>query len=1126
MSEVLRAAAAAQRAAADPEANVFVTANAGSGKTKVLVDRIARLLLTGAAPNSFLCITYTKAAAAEMQRRLFERLGRWCVMPDAELAVELGEIAGAPLQDPPIAVARALFARALEAPGGLKIQTIHAFCERLLRRFPLESCIAPGFEIADDSRAAQIKAQAWRKLWGRGQAELDTALLHLSARFDADSLSAVQAALLARRAMAGRSLGPDLTEFLHGLVQRHGERDSREDILAQTMAEVDPTAFSTWLEPLRAGGATDQALAQALERLAEALDDEDAFATYAEAFLTGEFAIPARAPPTQAVQKRAPWMKEKAQQHAEKAYAAIKRLRAASLRDDTAALALVARALTQAYHARKAEIGAVDFEDLITGAVDLLCRSESAGWVLFKLDGGIEHILIDEGQDTSPDQWRLIAPLQDEFFAGHGRVRDPAAAARTVFAVGDPKQSIYGFQGADPEGFLAQARALQARATGAGRAFVAPVLAMSFRSAPEVLAAVDASFANEDVGADAPSLFDRMTHTAHRSMETGLVEWWPLTPAPKTEIADPWDAPLDRVRADAAHVVLARALAEQVRQWIDERQGVWERGVLRPMRPGDVLALVRSRGPMFQQLLKAFKGVGLPVAGADRMRLTDEISVQDLLALARLGLDPDDDLSLACVLKGPFVGLVDDDVDLGPLAMGRAPGETLMARLRAAPDRYHAAQAFVEGVIARADHHPHRFFAAVLEDLDERGVSGWARMLARLGEAARDPVEEFMARALNAGGLGAASLHAFVNMIENDAAELKRQQDDAGETIAVMTVHAAKGLERPLVILPQTADAPKASPDYGLVVTREHFALLGAKDHDDAYAEAVRTDLARAADAEHLRLLYVAMTRARDRLIVCGHANAKNAPAAAGSWHVRVGAALEKIGAPFETPFGQGYRLGARQVAKTEVAAAHTRQASPPYWTQRPAPPAPHSQRPAPSGRVGASPRAGMRARLARGRLIHGLLQRLPDVAATARRAAGLAWLQRQPTLGDMPGEAILEEALAILEDARFAPVFGPGSRAEAPIFATLPDGRTINGVVDRVLVRPDACLVIDFKTDRPPPQDITGAPERMLRQMADYRAALRAILPGRPVRAALIWTLAARLDEIPDALLDRLTGC
>ena len=1107
----------AQGQAADPAYSVFVTANAGSGKTKVLVDRIARLLLDGAKPSAFLCITYTKAAAAEMQRRLFERLGAWCVADDATLAQQLDKLGAAHAN---LSAARALFAQALETPGGLKIQTIHAFCERLLARFPLEAGVPPGFDIADEARAASLLAQARAQAALAEDAPRD-AFKRFAKRLYSDHLDGLLDRLALRRAEFRRFAQKHQGELfaVRALRDRHGAAQTAEDFLHAFAEKVDWPALRRAAEILLTGGKQDQEAAERLGVLLECADKgprEVLEGCLAVALTTGGDLRKKHV--TLGLQGEHPWLDPFMRQFADDVAEARAKLNAIERAEDAIAALALALKLDDAYAEAKTRSGALDFDDLIEHAQALLQRSEAAPWVLYKLDGGLDHILIDEGQDTSAGQWELIAPLQEEFFAGKGA----RERVRTVFSVGDPKQSIYGFQGADPERFLEEAQRLDARAEAAGALFRAPELRTSFRSTQHVLGAVDATMRGKPVIAG-PGAHDEIVHLAKRAGEAGCVEVWPFTPRPQAADAMPWDAPLDVEAETSAPAILATAIARRVKAMIEAREAVWDEGKRRPMHAGDVLALVRKRGAMFRELIKAFKRERLPVAGADRMVLREELVVQDCLALMQVALDPADDLSLACVLKGPWCNLTDDDNDIFPLAYDRGHAR-LHDRLMAASDaRYAPARAFVQELVARRGADPFAFLSWALETTD-RGESGWRRVFSRLGPETRDPLEELLQRALKLPGDEAPTLQRFLYDIESDAGQVKRELEAETGAIRVMTVHGAKGLEAPIVILPDTTGDVGDAPDNGLLFDDEDgpFVSFSAKG-DDAPCAAARAAHKARMLGEHWRLLYVAMTRAQDRLIVCGP-QWKSAEAPNVSWRAAVEDALGQLGAEdIETPFGPGKRWG--EVLHADEQAPTQRAALPlPHWARTTAPGAAQIQIAAPSRiqRIDPalfSPRRDGQRRFRRGRLIHGLLERLPEISTERRADAARAWLQRQGA-EEAEIESYAREALGVIDDARFAAAFGPQSRAEAPIVGEAA-GKAVRGVVDRLAIDGARVLVLDFKTDRPAPQKVENTPDAYVLQLALYRDVLRKIFPGKTVECALLWTEAPLLMELPETRLD-----
>ncbi|MEM7768621.1 MAG: UvrD-helicase domain-containing protein, partial [Pseudomonadota bacterium] len=679
-----RAAGAAQAEAADPAVSAWVAANAGSGKTKVLIDRVARLLLGGAPPDSILCITYTRAAANEMVDRLFARLGDWSVMDEAGLREKLAQLEGRTASDysgDQLRRARALFAKALETPGGLRIETIHAFCARILRRFPLEAGVSPGFAEIEETEEAALRKRA-----------LDHAVLTADPA-DRD-LVALEAGGLGADAplMALVRAGDRVTDFL---TRQGGDAEavtarvraavgapdrSSTSILEDAMGEELPrNLLREAADALAvAGGKSEVAAADALVATLAAETPQARFDAYRPLWRTAAGTLRKSNPYNKKTGEAAPFLvdafqiKEGEGTEIARMLAVERALVAARCAERTLALLRLGRVAVGRFAALKTQRAALDFDDLIARVRALLTEAEMADWVRFKLDGGLTHLLLDEAQDTSPSQWEIVDALTEEFFAGDGveRSQDP----RTLFVVGDEKQSIYAFQGADPDGFL---RGRQAFVLKPGETRT-PDMAMSFRSTADVLGFVDEVFVTDafdghPFAMNPPPEADAMRHDARRAGQRGRVELWPVQPKVDLADADPWDAPVDSLAASSPKAALARTLAEGVRAMIDRGEAVWTEGVggawsRRPTTPGDVMILVRGRtGGLFDAIIDALKRVGLPVAGADRLILADHIGVQDCLNLMRFALLPTDDLTLAEILRGPFCDLVDDDIHLFPL---------------------------------------------------------------------------------------------------------------------------------------------------------------------------------------------------------------------------------------------------------------------------------------------------------------------------------------------------------------------------------------------------------------------------------------------------------------------------
>jgi ATP-dependent helicase/nuclease subunit A len=902
--------------------------------------------------------------------------------------------------------------------------------------------------------------------------------------------------------------------------------ESAESVMRDACAGgFNEPGLRTVADVLLKGSKTDVGRGDALAAwLRSSLDDRvDGFDDYVGAYLTNDGSI-RKTLITKASQARMPEAAEILKVEAERILAVSARIKAVDVAFGTAALLELGDAILGRYQEAKRARNALDYDDLILRARALLTQSAITPWILFKLDGGIDHILVDEAQDTSPEQWEVVFALADEFFAGVG-ARD---TLRTVFVVGDEKQSIYSFQGADPKAFEEMRHLFEKRAVGAGTGWQEVPLLTSYRSVPVVLDFVDRVFRDAAVREGVTFEDDWSPHTAFRQGFGGLVEVWPTISASDPE-KTPWDAPLRQVLASSAEARLAIRIARKIKTWIDSDEILTARN--RPIRPEDIMILVRRRGLFFEEMVLALKKEGVPVAGADRMILTKQLVIEDLVALGRFVLLPEDDLTLASVLKGPLCGF--DDAQLFDIAADRADA-SLWATLQARDNdntAFGAAHQFLRQVMNLADHvTPYDFYAAVL------GAGGRGKLLARLGREAEDPMDEFMSRALAFERDHAPSLEGFLRWIEVDEAEVKRDLEQARNQVRVMTVHGAKGLQAPVVILPDTCTLPlEESPFFWTDDTDEALLLWPArKDADDSQSREARERTRQDRDREYRRLLYVAMTRAEDRLYICGWETRNRR--ANGCWYDMMQSAAEDLGTEIDLDFGedsgllQGWRCDGVQVEA--VAAAPTQQDLPfakvplPAWIEQappfePFPPRPLSpSRPSGDEQTVRSPRDDDAIRFRRGNVIHRLLQFLPEVPRDGQAAVASAFVA-QPGFGfdTAQQQAIVDETVAVLADPDFAEVFATNSLAEAPVAGVVGD-TVVSGQVDRLVVTDNAVLIVDFKTNRDPPATSQDIPPGYIRQMAMYSAVLSRVFPSHAVRCALLWTDGPQLMPIPEGVL------
>jgi ATP-dependent helicase/nuclease subunit A len=795
--------------------------------------------------------------------------------------------------------------------------------------------------------------------------------------------------------------------------------------------------------------------------------------------------------------------------------------RGSKLAADIAAGLRAGRAFATAYTQAKRAAGVADFNDLIEWTRRLLGQPGMGDWVRYKLDRQVDHVLVDEAQDTNAAQWEIIERLVEEYFSGSSEAEQ---RTRTLFMVGDFKQAIYGFQGTDPERFREAREGFKRRAdelagSDSATEFRDLSIAASFRSSQAVLDVVDAVIAT--VGPSALALREPPPpHRAHHRGRAGTVELWHAF-----QVEDPDE---DSDEGEERWVSLrdrryAEALAERIRLMIDEAPVLASTG--KPLTPGDILVLVRSRGELASLIVARLFAAGVPVAGVDRLHLHEPLAVQDLLAAISFAVQPNDDLNLACLLVSPLIGW--DQEQLRALAYGRKG--SLWRELRQRAGEFGSAHEALAELLRIADFTtPSRFLETILSG----PMQGRRRLYSRLGTAARDAIDELMNSALEFERNDTASLDRFLAWFSRGTVDVQRDPGNPANEVRVMTVHGAKGLEAPVVIL---ADATSDPAKLGRIPLSVDIEVQGAglapllrpkKDERcPPFEEIILAEEQRDLE-EHLRLLYVALTRAADWLVVSGvrpkERNDGADPRIANCWHRIVEQAMIGMGAATgdaHVALRHGSEPGGRRAKareKREMPALPV-----PQWARTPAPPESRPPRPLAPSAIAADdagappPSEAMRRAALRGTWIHQLLERLPGVEEGARAAAADHWLERTAGVADaVVREEIVAQVCGILSDARFSALFGSGSLGEAPLAATLPDGRVIAGTVDRLLVGRERILVIDYKTGKVPAAE-REVPNGHRAQMTAYVEALRVIFPGRRVSAALLYTAGPRLIEL-----------
>ena len=1149
----------AQRQAADPSASVWVSASAGSGKTKVLTDRVLTLLLSGTPPHRILCLTFTKAAAAEMANRINDELSFWTISSDQVLTDRLTQLLAERPDTALLRAARRLFAEVLDTPGGLKIQTIHSFCESLLARFPVESGLTPQTKVMDERSAAEHMQNSRDAVLVAAERlpALEAALTEVISQIQEDQFTRLMSEVSRERGRLSQLLIRE-GGFEGATAAIFREFGVSPDLTVSAVIETacrdtafDGDALRRAGDALLAGtGATDKRSGKTISNwlAADAEERHTTFDAYVDVFLTKDEREPRARLATKSVINALPDADDILRAEARRLMQCHDEICAVSSARSTAALLHLGIAMIEAYRGLKSARMQLDYDDLIYGARDLLTNRDMTPWVLFKLDGGLDHILVDESQDTNPEQWEIMRAIADEFFAGEGARTEKA---RTVFAVGDKKQSIFSFQRADPALGDRTRDHLQQSAEAVSQPWRSIQLDTSFRSTDAVLKTVDAVFEGDTARQGVVEPGDMLQHNVHRTGAPGRVELWPVVQAEEQSELLPWAPPAVRRHQDDPESRLASVIAAKIRYWLDHDALTSKDGTKRPIKAGDVMILVRRRRRIVDRLVRALKDAGVPVAGVDRLVLTQQLSVMDLVALANFLLLPDDDLTLATVLKGPLIGF--DDDDLFELAFDRGERslwQILVARA-AEIEKFDQARLWLGDMLARADFvAPYELFAGILARPTINGENGRKAMISRLGAEAEDPLDEFLNLALDYEHSETPSLQGFLHWVAAEETEVKRdlEQSDRDE-VRVMTVHGAKGLQAPIVVMADTLSAPRNSTPGGAPIrwSEDGIPLWSPRRSlECGVTKNARESAARIEQEEYHRLLYVAMTRAEDRLYITGAQ--RRAVPSLDCWYNLIQEGMTRFATPEAFDFtsltsdgwaGDGYVYSTESAMIADsLKARHRTPDAPesiPPWIFEPAPDEPTPPRPLTATRPSAAaptPRSPLKDngenRFQRGLLVHKLLELLPPLAPEDRVRAGVQFLS-QPLHGldTNACDALVSEVVNILEHVDFKPIFGTNSRAEVALVGRLSFGEideVVSGQVDRMVVTDREVYVVDYKTMRPVPASAEAAPATYLRQLAVYRALLKGVWPERMFKAALLWTEGPILMPICDALLDRHT--
>ena len=1093
-----------QRLASNPNISAWVEASAGTGKTKVLSDRVIRMLLNGTPPHKILCLTYTKAAAVEMSTRIANKLSQWAVIQDDKLLQELQNLLGTPsdsINKKIIEKARKLFAILLDTAGGMKIQTIHSFCQEVLKRFPLEAGISPYFEVMDDRQAQEILTELKNNLLQKIKDEPDSksgqALSYLTSHTTEYTFPDILNSIASSRAKINYLLKRynSLQDLLSATAKKLDidEQETEENLQTEFFKKLNKQRIEIWINALDSGSKTDKDKAFILQKT---INNYSNFEEYKSIFLTKENDIRKNIF-SQNFTKSHETIQQEVLEEAFRIQEFIKKQTQIKLFESTRAVLCIAEELISNYNKYKQNNSLMDYEDLIITTRELLEHPSVASWVLYKLDGGIDNILIDEAQDTSPEQWRIIKSLTGDFFT-----QETSQLPRTIFAVGDRKQSIYSFQGADPAEFENMRQYFQKKALTSN-----PLqeihMDVSFRSCDAVLDTVNHIFSRPEIKKGVAREEVDITHTPARIGESGKIELWPVFSPEKDENPDIWQPPVERICGTTTSSRLANEIASRIRKMVTNHEILTSKN--RPIQYKDFLILVQRRNSFVEELVRACKNIGVEVAGIDKIKLSEQIAIKDLISLGKFLLLPEDDLNLACLLKSPLFGL--DDDDLFKLCFNRK-NNTLWQQIQTSKEHINVCDV-LKDILNKTDViRPFELYSYVLTQLEGR-----KKFISRLGYEACDGIDEFINLTINFEQDHIPTLQKFIHWIEKDDTEIKRELEQSNlDAVRIMTVHGSKGLQAPIVILPDTTRVKSPKKEGGLLLDDFLYYPLNSGYYEDC-CNKIKEKEKDLSSEEYRRLLYVALTRAEDRLYICGYQGSTDAKE--DSWYKICEKSLQEIGQQkedkkvyYETP----QICTVKTEGKKEI---NTDSSELPSWINIKAPEIQPLQKPLTPSKIededdeialspissnGANP-------YLRGSIMHKLLQYLPNVKNKDYSAVIKQYLNHNSSdISEKDKQYIEEKIISLLSNIYLKDIFSTHSKAEVPIMGEV-DGKIISGQIDRLIIKEDKVLVIDYKTNRPAAKTLEDVPSSYIKQLGAYKILLQKIYPTKQIDCGILWT-------------------
>ena len=1133
--QIAATATSKQAVATQTESSVWVSASAGTGKTFVLTNRIIKLLLndTTLKPSQILALTFTKAASQEMANRIRERLSEWALADETELNNKLTQLLEATPTAEQTVRAKQLFQLVLTDP--VSVNTIHSFCQKILAIFPLEANISPNFKLMDETESNNLIEQATKtviKNHSIGKAEPTWAFeLYLSN-------------------YAESTFADNINNFVKGFhrFQRlfnynEGLEGTLQSLAKELSVNIDLTpksAIQTKINYINQACSTNQLqkLAEntlkAGKRAADLKSDIDTFLI--EQTETTFNKLHSHFMGTSGKAKTAKYVFGKVAE--EQAFIedlfldcqlnitqAMNNCKSVDSYLLTKAYLHIGWDVIQGYNTLKANCGNLDFDDLISKTASLLQNESQAEWVRYKMDNNITHVLLDEAQDTDSSQWQIVKAIVDEFFNGTDNTQN-----RTFFAVGDIKQSIYRFRGAEPQVFAEMREYLTNHQNG-GYKFNIAELQTSFRSSEPILQFVDQVFANEERAKAVDNLASNIKHQAYNVGSNGKVEIWPLIELPKEEKVEiekedsetdksdfKWQLPkLNNNQQQTTATLLAGKTANSIKELLNSNTVLATTEEL--VKPADIMILLRNRTIM-PEIIAALDKHAIPHSGADEIDLHNDQICEDIINLLKFIANPNDDLSLASTLRSPMFAFTDDE--LLSLATSKNNG-SLWGKLFSNTEFAETKQVLI--TLLNSILPPYDLIIKALELTEAKGKyicrmannsTSTATTLVRIEES----INAFLNSALTWSKANGGTLDTFIHNFLTTPQKVKRELSNTGNCVRLMTAHKSKGLESPVVYLPDTNRDILKSKDSDIWQTEEDgkdtLFLHGRSQNlaprlEKQLKEAEKSRM----ESDELRLLYVAITRAKEQLYIGGITGDNT------SWYSHISDAIAG-NKSWKTINGNLTFEQTQQ--KVEIKQAQSVpldviEESLPSWATTTAPTemakiiemASNALRQKEAIKNLANPRVN---KFNKGKIVHRLLEVLPNYPANQRNEKGNTFLNAAATEFSKPKQQhMLNSVINIIN--KYPNLFGENSKAEVSVSASF-GNKIIEGIIDRLIVENDIVTIIDYKTNSQVPP-IGEVPAEYKKQMSLYTKAIQAIYPNKIIKTKILWTSSddLRLEDV-----------